>query len=76
VRASPFASVRHPERNLVFGLNDVDETLPGPWGWDVKRLAASFVVAARLAKAEHHTNLDALPRPRKVVGVGSVGTRC
>ena len=36
-----------PERNLVFGLNDFDETLPGPWEWDVKRLAASFVVAAR-----------------------------
>jgi uncharacterized protein (DUF2252 family) len=111
-----------PERNLVFGLNDFDETLPGPWEWDVKRLATSFVVAARtvgfppalgrraaraavrtyreqlaryagmrlldvwysrvdaaaiialsrgrrrravaarLAKAEHHTNLDALPR--------------
>src|SRR5215207_362185 len=111
-----------PERNLSFGLNDFDETLPAPWEWDVKRLATSFVVAARtagfdqavgrraaqaavrtyrnqlaryagmrlldvwysrvdastiialsrgrrrravadrLAKAEHHTNLDALPR--------------
>jgi len=36
-----------PERNLVFGLNDFDETLPGPWEWDVKRLAASAMVAAR-----------------------------
>ena len=36
-----------PERNLVFGLNDFDETLPGPWEWDVKRLVTSFVVAAR-----------------------------
>ena len=36
-----------PERNLVFGLNDFDETLPGPWEWDVKRLATSFVVATR-----------------------------
>ncbi len=35
------------ERNLVFGINDFDETLPGPWEWDVKRLAASAVVAAR-----------------------------
>lgn len=35
------------ERNLVFGMNDFDETLPGPWEWDVKRLAASFVVAGR-----------------------------
>jgi uncharacterized protein (DUF2252 family) len=36
-----------PERNLSFGLNDFDETLPAPWEWDVKRLATSFVVAAR-----------------------------
>ncbi|WP_085723997.1 DUF2252 domain-containing protein [Pseudomonas sp. R37(2017)] len=36
-----------PERNLVFDLNDFDETLPAPWEWDVKRLAASFVVAGR-----------------------------
>ena len=36
-----------PERNLVFDINDFDETLPAPWEWDVKRLAASFVVAAR-----------------------------
>jgi uncharacterized protein (DUF2252 family) len=36
-----------PERNLVFDLNDFDETLPAPWEWDVKRLGASFAVAAR-----------------------------
>jgi uncharacterized protein (DUF2252 family) len=36
-----------PERALLFDLNDFDETLPGPWEWDVKRLAASFVVAGR-----------------------------
>jgi uncharacterized protein (DUF2252 family) len=36
-----------PERNLVFDVNDFDETLPGPWEWDVKRLAASIAVAAR-----------------------------
>ncbi len=36
-----------PERNLVFDLNDFDETLPGPWEWDLKRLAASFVIAGR-----------------------------
>jgi uncharacterized protein (DUF2252 family) len=35
------------ERNLVFGINDFDETLPGAWEWDLKRLAASAVVAAR-----------------------------
>jgi uncharacterized protein (DUF2252 family) len=118
-----------PERNLSFGLNDFDETLPAPWEWDVKRLATSLVVAARtvgfppgsggqaalaavrvyreqmaryagmrllevwysrvdaaaivalsrgrrrrramarrVAKAEHHTNLDALPRLTEPVG--------
>jgi len=36
-----------PERNQVFDLNDFDETLPGPWEWDVKRLAASIIVAGR-----------------------------
>ncbi len=36
-----------PERQLVFDINDFDETLPGPWEWDVKRLTASLVVAAR-----------------------------
>lgn len=36
-----------PERNLVFDINDFDETLPAPWEWDIKRLAASFAVAAR-----------------------------
>lgn len=36
-----------PERRLVFGLNDFDETIPGPWEWDVKRLATSLVIASR-----------------------------
>ncbi len=36
-----------PERHLIFDLNDFDETLPAPWEWDLKRLAISFVVAAR-----------------------------
>lgn len=36
-----------PERNLIFDINDFDETLPAPWEWDIKRLATSFVVAAR-----------------------------
>ena len=41
------ACSQHPERNLVFDVNDFDETLPAPWEWDVKRLAASVAVAAR-----------------------------
>ena len=36
-----------PERKLVFDINDFDETAPGPWEWDVKRLAASFAIAGR-----------------------------
>ncbi len=44
---SNFGVFATPERALIFGINDFDETYPGPWEWDVKRLAASFVVAAR-----------------------------
>ena len=36
-----------PERNLIFDINDFDETLPAPWEWDIKRLAISFAVASR-----------------------------
>ncbi|QHY98820.1 hypothetical protein SSPS47_27320 [Streptomyces sp. S4.7] len=42
-----FRLLGSPERRLVFDINDFDETLPGPWEWDVKRLAASLVIAAR-----------------------------
>ncbi|HEX3492886.1 MAG TPA: DUF2252 domain-containing protein, partial [Streptosporangiaceae bacterium] len=44
---SNFGIFGSPERRLVFDVNDFDETLPGPWEWDVKRLAASLEVAAR-----------------------------
>src|SRR6266516_5492215 len=42
-----FGAFASPERRLVFDLNDFDETLPGPFEWDVKRLAASMAVAGR-----------------------------
>jgi len=42
-----FGGFASPERDLVFDVNDFDETLPGPWEWDVKRLAASCEVAGR-----------------------------
>ena len=42
-----FGLFETPERKLLFGLNDFDETLPGPVEWDVKRLAASFEIAGR-----------------------------
>ena len=44
---SNFGVFASPERRLVFDINDFDETLPGPWEWDVKRLAVSMLVAAR-----------------------------
>ena len=44
---SNFGLFGSPERELVFDINDFDETLPGPWEWDVKRLAASIEIAGR-----------------------------
>ena len=44
---SNFGVFASPERRLVFDINDFDETLPGPWEWDVKRLASSMIIAAR-----------------------------
>ncbi len=44
-----FGGFGTPERQLVFDINDFDETLPAPWEWDVKRLAASIVLAMRQA---------------------------
>lgn len=45
-----FGGFATPERKLVFDINDFDETFPGPWEWDVKRLAASFVIAGKWRK--------------------------
>ena len=42
-----FGAYATPERRIVFDINDLDETLPAPWEWDVKRLATSFVLACR-----------------------------
>ncbi|GLZ35071.1 hypothetical protein Lesp02_72580 [Lentzea sp. NBRC 105346] len=42
-----FGAFASPERRLVFDINDFDETVPGPWEWDVKRLAASLDIACR-----------------------------
>jgi uncharacterized protein (DUF2252 family) len=42
-----FGAYATPERRVIFDLNDLDETLPAPWEWDVKRLAASFILACR-----------------------------
>ncbi len=53
---SNFGMFSSPERRLVFDINDFDETLPGPFEWDVKRLAASVVVAGRNNHFDKKTN--------------------
>jgi uncharacterized protein (DUF2252 family) len=60
-----FGAYASPERRLVFDINDFDETLPGPFEWDVKRLAASFAVAAR------HNGFTAKERRKMLLAVGS-----
>jgi uncharacterized protein (DUF2252 family) len=58
-----FGMYASPERRLVFDINDFDETLPGPWEWDVKRLAASFEILGR------HLNLPSAQRQAVVAAV-------
>ena len=50
---SNFGLFASPERSLVFDINDFDETLPGPWEWDVKRLVASLAVVGRVNGFTH-----------------------
>ncbi|MBJ7355179.1 MAG: DUF2252 domain-containing protein [Thermoleophilaceae bacterium] len=60
---SNFGLFAAPDRRLVFDCNDFDETLPGPWEWDLKRLAASTVIAGRsigATEAESHAAVVAL----------------
>jgi uncharacterized protein (DUF2252 family) len=59
-----FGVYASPERSLLFDVNDFDETLPGPWEWDVKRLATSFVVAGR---SNHFRDSDCLDIARTCV---------
>jgi uncharacterized protein (DUF2252 family) len=54
-----FGMFATPERNLVFDMNDFDETLPAPWEWDVKRLGASFAVAVRNLRCSDEDARDA-----------------
>jgi uncharacterized protein (DUF2252 family) len=55
-----FGGFATPERRIIFAINDLDETLPAPWEWDVKRLAASFVVACRDQGLKDSTASDAV----------------
>jgi uncharacterized protein (DUF2252 family) len=61
---SNFGIFASPERKFLFDVNDFDETLPGPWEWDVKRLAASLEVAGRANGFS--------PRQRREIVTGSV----
>ncbi len=54
-----FGTYATPERNQVFDINDFDETLPGPWEWDVKRFATSVVVAARVNGLSEDNSINA-----------------
>ena len=63
---SNFGVFGSPERQLVFDCNDFDETLPGPWEWDVKRLAASVVIAGR------NLGFPKSVRTEAVLGLGQV----
>jgi uncharacterized protein (DUF2252 family) len=69
---SNFGVFASPERTLVFDLNDFDETLPGPWEWDVKRLAASMMIAARnnsfSVKDQDQIVLDTVEEYRTAMG--------
>ena len=53
MHVSNFGVFASAERNLVFGINDFDETIPGPWEWDLKRLAVSAVVAGQFVGKDH-----------------------
>ena len=55
-----FGAFATPERNVIFDINDFDETLPAPWEWDVKRLAASIMVAGRYRQFSDRRTSDAV----------------
>jgi len=78
---SNFGLFGTPERRMIFDINDFDETLPGPWEWDVKRLAASFEVMGRdrgFAPADRRAIVMAgvaeyRDRMRQAAGMGALG---
>jgi uncharacterized protein (DUF2252 family) len=74
-----FGGFGTPERRLIFDVNDFDETLPGPWEWDLKRLGASFAVAARsknlsVADADNAVLRVALSYANAMARLASVAT--
>ena len=76
---SNFGAFASPERRLLFDLNDFDETLPGPFEYDVKRLAASFMIAARnngfgKADARAATQASVAAYREAMAGFATMGT--
>jgi uncharacterized protein (DUF2252 family) len=77
---SNFGGFASPERDLIFDVNDFDETLPGPWEWDVKRLAASIAIAGRergFTDKQRRENVAAAARQyretmRNLTGMGNL----
>ena len=69
---SNFGAFASPSRRLVFDVNDFDETLPGPFEWDVKRLAASLAVAGR----DERVQPEGPPQDRCSRGPRATGRRC
>ena len=78
---SNFGVFGTPERQMIFDINDFDETLPGPWEWDVKRMAASFEVMGRFrgfSRDDRHAVVLAgvreyRERMRRAAGMGTLG---
>ena len=78
---SNFGVFGTPERQLIFDINDFDETMPGPWEWDVKRMAASFEVMGRFrgfSPDNRHAIVTAgvreyRERMRRAAGLGTLG---
>jgi len=73
-----FGLFASPERQLVFDINDFDETLTGPWEWDIKRLAASFTIAARhngLKKEDERKVTNRVVRTYRKAMAGFAGMR-
>lgn len=54
-----FGGFATPERDIIFDINDFDETLPAPWEWDIKRLAASIILAGRSCNLGNSASRDA-----------------
>jgi uncharacterized protein (DUF2252 family) len=61
-----FGGFATPERNLIFDLNDFDETMQGPWEWDIKRLAASVFVCGRVNGLPDHRCRDAVRKTARL----------